>query len=194
MVVLAQAFLRPGFDLIRHDASLLSNGDFGWVQVVNFLLTGAMVIACAVGLRRALTGGRGATWAPILLGIYGVGLVGAGLFIADPMTGFPVGTPAGRPTTVTTHGILHIVFAAAGFIGLIACCMVMARRFAAENRPRWAAASIATGVIFLAGFFGLASGSSEPVLVLFFWVALVLAWTWLAAVALHHYRRAASSS
>src|SRR5438309_1078519 len=94
LVVLGQALLRPRFDLIRDDASLLSNGSFGWVQIANFLLTGAMVIAFAVGLRRALTGGQGAVWAPILIAVYGLGLVGAGIFVADPMNGFPAGAPA----------------------------------------------------------------------------------------------------
>jgi len=32
IVVLAQALTRPGFDLARHDASLLSNGPLGWIQ------------------------------------------------------------------------------------------------------------------------------------------------------------------
>ena len=31
-VGLAQALLRPGFDLMRHDLSPLSNGDLGWIQ------------------------------------------------------------------------------------------------------------------------------------------------------------------
>src|ERR687884_543103 len=62
LVVLVQAVIRPGFDLARHDASLLSNGSFGWLQVANFLLTGAMVVACAIGVRRALGGGLGSTW------------------------------------------------------------------------------------------------------------------------------------
>ncbi|MEP6798595.1 MAG: DUF998 domain-containing protein, partial [Lapillicoccus sp.] len=49
---LAQAFTRPGFDLTRHPWSLLENGDLGWLQVTNFVLTGLMVIAFAVGLAR----------------------------------------------------------------------------------------------------------------------------------------------
>ncbi len=52
VTVLAQALLRPGFDLAHDDASLLSNGDFGWVQVANFVVTGLMVVACAAGIRR----------------------------------------------------------------------------------------------------------------------------------------------
>src|SRR3954468_19744678 len=74
-VSLVQAFTREGFDLSRHAWSLLSNGDLGWIQITNFILPGLMVVATAVGLRRALTPGRGRVWAPLLLGAYGVSLI-----------------------------------------------------------------------------------------------------------------------
>jgi hypothetical protein len=34
LVVLGQALVRPGFSLVHDDASLLSNGSFGWVQIL----------------------------------------------------------------------------------------------------------------------------------------------------------------
>jgi hypothetical membrane protein len=191
VVALVQAlFLRPGFDLSRDDVSLLSNGQLGWIQVANFVLTGLMVLACAIGAGRALAGGRGATWGPRLLALYGLGLIAAGIFTADPMNGFPAGAPAGRPDSISTHGILHIVAAAVGFLGLIASCFVMARRFAAEHRRGWMGFSIATGIAFLAGFVGVASGSGSPLVVIAFWAALIVAWTWIAGISLHLYRRA----
>ncbi len=187
-VVLVQAFIRPGFDLARDDASLLSNGSLGWIQIANFLITGLMVIACAVGMRRALAGKRRATWGPLLIAAYGVGLIGAGLFVADPMNGFPVGTPAGRPELITIHGMLHIVAAGIGFLCFVAACFVFARRFARERRRGWTAFSMATGAVFLAAFAGLASGSGSPLVVIAFWAALLLAWAWLGALSLHLYR------
>ena len=183
VVALVQGLLRPGFDLTRHDVSLLSNGSWGWIQIANFLITGAMVIAFAVGLARA----QGSTWAPRLLVVYGIGLLGAGIFVADPMNGFPPGAPAGHPTTVSVHGILHIVFAGIGFLCLIAACIVMSRRFMAERRRGWAIYSVVAGVAFLAAFGGIASGSASPVVVLAFWAALILVWSWMAAVAAHYY-------
>jgi hypothetical membrane protein len=187
-VVLAQAFTRPGFDLLHDDASLLANGDLGWIQVANFVITGAFVIAFSVGLTRALGAGPAAVWAPRLIALYGFGLIVAGIFVADPMNGFPAGTPAGRPDAISTHGILHIVAAAIGFLGLIAACVVMARRFAFERRRGWMVFSILTGALFLAAFAGVASGSGSAAVVLAFWGALILAWSWMAAVALNLYR------
>lgn len=55
VVALAQAVARQGFDLGLHQWSLLANGGPGWIQIANFVVTGLMVIAFAVGLRRSLT-------------------------------------------------------------------------------------------------------------------------------------------
>src|SRR5439155_11750011 len=106
LVSLAQALTRAGFDLTRHPWSLLSNGGPGWIQITNFVATGLMTVALAVGLRRALRPGRGGTWAPRLVGAYGVSLIAAGVFRADPALGFPPGTPDGA-TEVTWHGMAH---------------------------------------------------------------------------------------
>lgn len=191
---LAQGIFRPGFDLTRDDVSLLSNGSLGWVQIANFLITGAMVIACAIGIQRALKGGPGATWAPRLLALYGLGLIAAGIFVADPMNGFPPGTPAGRPASISVHGILHIASAGVAFLCLIAACFVLARRFASQAQRQWAIVSRATGILFLLAFVGVASGSSSPVVVLGFWLALLVVWTWLAAVAIHLYHTVSESA
>jgi len=189
IVVLVQGLTRPGFDLTRDDASLLSNGGLGWIQIANFLVSGAFVLAFAVGLGRALGSGRGATWAPRLIAGYGLGLIGGGIFIADPMNGFPPGAPAGHPATISGHGVLHLIAAGLGFLCLAAACFVMARRFAADRRRGWMTYSIVAGVAFLVAFGGLASGSASPAVVLAFWSALLLVWSWMAAVAVHFYRR-----
>jgi hypothetical membrane protein len=47
MVGLVQARTCDGYDLTRHDQSLLANGPYGWTQSANFILTGLMVIAVA---------------------------------------------------------------------------------------------------------------------------------------------------
>jgi hypothetical membrane protein len=193
-VVLGQAFTRPGFDLTRHDASLLSNGSLGWIQIANFIITGLMVIASAAGIRRALGSGRGATWSPRLLAVYGLALIAAGIFVADPMAGFPPGTPAGRPGTISLHAMLHIVAASIGFLCLVAACLVMARRFASQGRRGWSLFSAIVGVAFLAAFVGVASGSGSSAVVLAFWAALILAWTWLAALAVHLYRQVSTGA
>ena len=192
LVVLGQALLRPGFSLVHDDASLLSNGSFGWVQILNFVLTGSMVVAFAAGVARALRQGQGATWGPRLLGVFGLGLIAAGFFVADPMDGFPAGAPHGRPAVASVHGMLHIAAAGVAFAGLIAACFVIAARFSSTGQRRWAASSRMTGALFLAGFLGLASGSGSPLVVTGFWAALLIAWGWIASLAVNLYRQAAA--
>src|SRR4051812_12417472 len=58
-VSLAQAVVRDGFDLSRHEWSLLANGSWGWIQVANLVLTGLMVVAASVGFRGRMTSGVG---------------------------------------------------------------------------------------------------------------------------------------
>jgi len=85
--------------------------------------------------------------------------------------------------------MLHIVSAAIAFLCFVAACFVFARRFAAEHRSGWTRFSLVTGVVFLAAFAGVASGSSSPVVIAAFWAALLIAWAWLGALAVHLYRR-----
>ncbi|MEV0560140.1 DUF998 domain-containing protein [Dactylosporangium sp. NPDC050588] len=183
-VSLAQALTRDGFDLTRHAWSLLSTGGLGWIQITNFVLTGLMVIAAAVGLHRALPG---SPWAARLVAVYGASLVAAGALRADPAMGFPAGTPEG-PGTVSWHGIGHLAAGGVGFLCVIVACFVVARRFGREGDKGWAVYSRVSGVLFLAGFAGIASGNSAPALTLGFVAAVIVIWTWLAAVSVKLYR------
>lgn len=131
----------------------MSNGNLGWIHIGLFVLTGLLTIAGTIGMRRVLRGSRGGTWGPILLGIYGLGLVGAGFFVADSAHGFPPGTPADAHA-VSWHGLLHFICGAIGFIGLISACFVFARRFAAQRQRGWAVYSVASGVVFFVAFGG----------------------------------------
>jgi hypothetical protein len=181
-LVLAQGLTRNGFDFARHTPSLLSDGHLGWIQVTNFILTGILMVAFAGGARRQLSPGRGGTWGPRLIFAVGVGMVCAGVFRADPVNGFPPGSPTGSNAIVTWHGVLHLVISSMSFIALIAACFVFASRFSADDRAGWATYSRVTGWLFAAGFAGAVTGLRAGVVV--FAVALVIVWAWVALVAL----------
>ena len=68
---LAQALTRPGFNLSRDALSLLDDGNLGWIQAANFIVSGVLLIAASVAVRRAITAGPGSRWAPRLLAITG---------------------------------------------------------------------------------------------------------------------------
>ncbi|MGE5378401.1 MAG: DUF998 domain-containing protein [Bacteroidota bacterium] len=180
-----QMLIRPGYDPTRNDLSLMSNGELGWIQIANFVLTGLLVIIGAFGMRQLLLGSRAGTWGSLLIGIYGLGLIGAGIFVADPALGFPPGTPADAHA-ISTQGLMHFVAGGIGFLSLIAACFVFARRFRALQQRGWAVYTALTGILFFAAFFGIATGAqlggSVLVLVtLAFTAAVVNTWVWLSA-------------
>lgn len=177
----AQGLTRDGFDFARHPASLLATGDLGWVQVITFVVTGLLVLAGAAGLRRALGGRPGDRWVTRMLAVFGAGMVGAGVFSADPADGFPVGTPLGRPDEVSWHGTLHFVVAAVSFLAISVACLASVRPLAREGRRGFAAYAAVTGALFLASFAGMASGQTSRVFSVGLLVAVVLAFGWITA-------------
>jgi len=185
VVSLAQALTRPGFDLTRHSWSLLANGALGWIQIANLALTGLMVAAFALGVRRA----TGTVWAPRLLAGTGVALVCAAALRADPSDGFPVGTPAG-PGPVSWHGAGHLLAAGSGFACLAGAALVLAARFAAAGRGGLAWYARVSAIVFLAGFAAVAAGGGASWSILCFTAAVVVIFTWLTVTAGYLYRHA----
>ncbi|MFI1370310.1 DUF998 domain-containing protein [Streptomyces griseochromogenes] len=136
-VGVVEGLTRTGFDFTRNAISQLSLGPLGWIQVANFLVTGTLVTAGAVGLRRAIGRAAGGAWAPRLVGVFGASFLLAGVFTADPGAGFPAGTPDG-PTTLSGHGTVHMLSGTIGYLALCAAFFALARHFAAQGRRGWA--------------------------------------------------------
>ena len=151
VVLLVQDYTRPGFDPRLDLLSLLSLGDWGWVQMINFILAGVLNLLYAVGLWRRLHPGRGGTWGPILIAVYGFGLVVVGIFRTDPANGFPPGVPAA--THPTFHGAIHALGALFVFLLLAAALLVFVRLFLAWKERWWAVYCLVSTVLFLLIFF-----------------------------------------
>lgn len=64
------------------------SGDGGWVQTTNFIVTGLLAIGCAAGMRLLLHDSREGTLGPLLIGTFGLSMIMAGVFPADPALGF----------------------------------------------------------------------------------------------------------
>ena len=189
-VSLAQALARPGFSLARDEWSLLALGHMGWIQMANLILTGAMMVAGAIGVRRAV--GQPApvgVWAPRLVAGYGMALAGAGIFRADPAHGFPPGASTGNAHQVSWHGTLHMLAGSIGFACLIAVCFVIARGYAHRDQRRAAAVSRMVGILFAVAFAGIATGGGNAAINLSFTAAVIASYAWLTAVAVGLYRR-----
>lgn len=153
VVLLIEGATRPGYSAWRHFGSQLSLSDQGWEQIANFLVCGLLVLAFVVGLRRVWHGSRGATWGPILLGVFGLSLIAAGIFVTGPALGYPPG--ASLPSQESWHSTLHGLAGLGAFGSLAAACFVLARRFRGDPQWRgWALYSVVTGVVVVLSFVG----------------------------------------
>ena len=180
-----QILTREGYDLARHPLSLLANGPYGWVQSANFVLAGLLSLVFAYAVVPHLRGGRGAVAGPVLLSVYGVGLIIGGVFKADPAMGFPAGAPAGVPDRMSTSSLIHAFAPPLAFLALVAACLVLARRFAAEGAR---AAAVLTVVVAVGCL--LLPLPVGPLLSVRLFVAVVLGFAWVTAFALRLRARA----
>jgi len=185
-----QGATRPDYNPLRHSISTLALGsEFGWIQVLNFVVAGLLALAFAVGLRRVLPSRNGSIWGPLLIGLYAVGLLGAGVFVTDPDAGYPPGTLA-KIQDPSVHGILHNLSAGLGFPALLAACFVFARWFAARGERGWTLYSAVSGAVVLISVvlasygFPRTEGLGE-VGGLFQRISVVCGWAWLTALAIY---------
>jgi len=195
LVFLIEGATRPGYSAWHNFVSSLSLSDQGWMQIANFLICGMLMLCFAVGLRQVLRSGKGAVWGPLLLGVFGLSLIIAGLFVTDSSLGYPPGTSS---STQTLHGIIHGANAPLAFGSLTIAIFVLARRFARDPAWRgWTLYSLVTGILFVGSFIaclavaqldqsGVFPNSPAGLLER---IAIIIGWGWIALVALRLLRQ-----
>jgi hypothetical protein len=195
-VFLVEGATRPGYSVWRNYVSDLELGHQGWEQIANFLICGTLVIGLAIALHRVWPNGPASRWGPALVGVFGLSLIAAGVFVTDPGRGYPPGaTLKGNPTTL--HGYIHGINALIAFNALIAASFVLARRFAAEPGGRaWARYCWITGTVSIVLEIGSNIGSAlaENRVINFPTgldqrATIIIGWVWLALTALRLLRR-----
>ncbi|MFC9894156.1 DUF998 domain-containing protein [Nocardia sp. NPDC127579] len=143
VVVLVLGALRPDYNAMVVPDSNLELGPGGWMQITNYIVTGSLLLAFGLGVRRMLRTGRGSTWGPILVATYGCTFVAIGPILPDPSLGYPVG----EPETLTVHGAVHTLLGLVQFGSLTAVAFVLARRGAALGSGGWSWYSKVTGLL-----------------------------------------------
>ncbi len=186
---LVEGVTRADYDPLRHPVSSLVFGDSGWTQTVTFIVAGLLTLAFAAGLWRALRPGKGSTLGPLLIGVWAVGLLGAGVFVTDPVSGYPPGTPD-RLSGYSWHGALHDLFSGPAFVALAAGCFVFSRRFAARGERGWAVYSAVSGLGFVIAFVLASAGFGQATSLvdmagLLQRVAVIIGFGWLTLLAVH---------
>ncbi len=176
------ALTREGFDLSRHALSLLTLGEGGWLQTLNFALTGIMVVIAGWGLLRAIEGrGRGTGIAVI---VAGAAISLAGVFRPDPVAGFPAGAEA----SATVSGMLHLALGTVEFAGFAVAGFLLARFFTLREERTRAVLSRIAGVVIVVAFAAGAALSAGPAGVVLLWLAVVTGFAWLLTASIWVYR------
>ncbi|MGH3660757.1 MAG: DUF998 domain-containing protein [Micromonosporaceae bacterium] len=116
---------------------------------------------------------------PVVRHAYGLGVTVGGLLRADPVDGFPPGTPLGVPDTVSWHGVGHFAAGGLGFLSLSIAGLVLARWFRRRGEPRWSLFSLAAGLGYPASFAIAAAGAGTAVGNLALTAAVLLGWAWI---------------
>jgi hypothetical protein len=173
-------------------------GKLGWTQATAFIVTGLLMAAFAAGARDWLRSRGGSKWGAILIGLMAVGFIGAGLFVTDPVNGYPPES-AGLPFRISLTGRLHRLFSAFVFLGLPGACFAFARIFGRGGERRWRLYSLFSCIAFLALFvatgvaFGRAQGL-DAYAGLFQRITLAVGWLWITLLALYMLKTPAGSS
>lgn len=160
---------RTGYDWRRHAVSSLAVGREGAAQRANFVLVGGLYCVAARGLAQSSRRALGRSLVPTLILGAGVALIGSGLFVTDPVAGFPppeqgADPPGGAEPEVapTRHGQLHNLLAIPIFVGVPAAALGTAASAARRREYRWAGycAGSAIGMAGTSLLFGAAFGGA----------------------------------
>ena len=162
VVFVIHGLLRPGYSPVADPISALAIGPYGWVQDLNFIVFGVLMLAYAVGLHLGMRPARAGILGPALLALAGVGAMLSGVVPLRAVAGGGTYEPAGHTVAV------FMAFLGAG-IGLIA----FSRRMTSD--PSWrslATYTLATGIAIVVLFLAVGGLASTPEAPLYRWFGL----------------------
>ena len=151
-----QGALRQGYSSLRFPVSSLSLGEFGWIQRGSFLISGLLLNAFSIGLRKTILFLNRPIGIPRMIGAVGLGLMGAGFFSTDPVYGYPETAPVALHE-YSWQGQLHVLSSLFVFVCLPIACFKSRRFFRSIGRQSWANYSLFSAVSLL--FFLILSGA-----------------------------------
>jgi hypothetical protein len=133
------------------------------------MLVGALYCVAARGLAQNSSQAVGPPAVPALIFGAGVGLIGSGVFVTDPVDGFPPpgrvqdGVDVRQKIAVTREGRLHNLFAIPIFAGIPAAALTCAGSAARRREYPWAAYSAGSAIGMVGAFmlFGAAFGAAR---------------------------------
>lgn len=189
VTVLIEGAIRPNYNSLLYPLSSLSIGDTGWTQISNFIFTGTLLVIFSFGLKQVCKSDKEKFQGPLLIRLVGFGLIGAGVFVTDPIFGYPTDKPLVL-RQFTFHGHLHDGFSMLVFICLPWACFVFRKYFIAKAKKNWANYSAFTGYAMIVTFIIASMGFKQlsgfvNYAGLFQRVCIAIGWTWITLLSLH---------
>ena len=127
LIFTLEGWYRPGYKPLEMYVSALSLGPRGWIQILNFMVFGALLFVFSRGVAAEFPHGKASRAGLIILTIIAICYFLSGPFVMDTMN-----TP---PNQMTFHGIMHGIFGGIVFTLMPVSCFVFLRRFRVD--PKW---------------------------------------------------------
>ena len=141
VVFILQNVVRTDDDAIAEPVSALSIGEYGWVQRLNFVVFGVLLLVFAAALRRGVASSRLGWVGPTLLSV-----AGAGLFVAATFS--LARDETGAIYDPSFHQVAGTMFFGGTALGLIALSHRLARDPQWRDLSRY---SLVAGIASIAG-------------------------------------------
>lgn len=122
VVLLIDGWLTPGYSAMTEVVSFLEVGSTGWIQCLNFVLTGLLFILFASGFFQWMRSQSSSGWlsvTTVLIALSGVGMIMAGLILPE----------APGATQITVRWILHTIAFSMVFLPLGLACLFVGGKF-----------------------------------------------------------------
>lgn len=163
-----EGLLRPGYSAFSMYISALSLGSRGWIQIVNFILFGLLLLVFSLGIAVRFPAGKTPRAAIVLLIIIAALILLSGPFVMDP-----AGTLQDR---MTLHGTVHGIFGGLVFVLMPISIFTLLRSFRAD--PKWHNLygwTLAIGIFDALAVLVFTIASKAPSLVSIFspWIGLI---------------------
>jgi hypothetical protein len=122
-----EGWYRLDYEPLEMFVSALSLGSRGWIQILNFIIFGMLLLVFSRGVAAEFPNGKASRGGLTILTIIAICYLLSGPFVMDPAN-----TPRNQ---MTFHGTMHGIFGAIVFTLMPICCFVFLRRF--RDDPKW---------------------------------------------------------
>jgi hypothetical protein len=178
VIIVALHFLRPDHNPVSQPTSAYAVGPYGFLMTSAFFSMSVASLALVIGLHRAVSPPARSRMGLGLLGLWGVGVLIAGIFPIDL---------EGTPQTIS--GTIHRINGPLTFLSLTAGAILVSRRFKQDEkwRPFYRSALILSWVMlaeFVAVGLTIATASGFPGLGQRIFIATFVTWLLLTAARL----------